>query len=495
MLRTLRTPVRLGAALALAPCVFAFAGHRGIPTGIPEAVAQERPAAETRVEGTWVGRVEGATGRYRLDVEIARGPEGWAGTLIIPGSGRFEADSLEVAAESLRLLALEGQFALDARREGDALRGTFDVRGDEMEAYFVRSETPEAEELVEGFRREAEALREAATLELTEEGSARDRVDHDSLLGLLEAAERSFTTSLVVLHDGALVGEWQAGGERRPVEAMSVTKVALNLAVGRLLTLGELESLDVPVHAYFPEWAEGSRADVTVRHLLNHTSGLPPGVPTVEIYEAPDVVRYALGLPLQDEPGTVMRYNNNATNLLAGVVGRAAGKPVDEFLRDDLFATLGITDFHWMRDPAGNPHGMAGLRIHARDLARLGQLALEGGVWEGRRLIDATWFEESFRDGAPGVEGRDMLEGRSHQVGLIWFLLRDDLEEAGDARGEIVGVMHSGDLGQWLVVYPEERLVGVRMIEYSPAYDAETDAFFEFRDLLRELGTRLDTRR
>lgn len=479
---------RLVASLVLALSVLPASGHPGNPAVLEEATAQGPPPLEATLEGSWVGRVHGPSGPFRLDLELSSRPEGLEGTLILPGSGRFEADSLDANADRLWMSVFQGQFVLEVRKDEEALSGTFDVRGDEMEAYLVRAGTPDAEALIEEFRRNVQALREAASLELVEEGGASERVESDALHELLEAAGNSMTSSLVVLHAGELVGEWQSGGARRPIEAMSVTKVALNLAVGRLLTLGKLDSLDVPVHEYFPDWTKGAYAKITVRHLLTHTSGLPPGVPTPEIYEAPDVVEYALGLPLDDEPGTVMRYNNNATNLLAGVVAEAAGMPIDEFLREDLFTTLGITDFRWMRDPAGNPHGMAGLRIHARDLARLGQLALDRGIWKGQRLIEEAWFEKSFRDGAPGAEGRDMLEGRSHIVGLIWLLLRDDLEEEGDARGAVVGVMHSGDLGQWLVLYPSERLVGVRMIEYSPAYDPETDAFFEFRDVLRKLA-------
>jgi CubicO group peptidase (beta-lactamase class C family) len=278
-----------------------------------------------------------------------------------------------------------------------------------------------------------------------------------------------------VLHDGDLVGAWYPRGERRKIEAMSATKSVVSLAVGRLLTTGALESIDVPVHTFYPEWATGPRSAITIRHLLNHTSGIEVGRTAEAIYASDDFVRFALDADLASEPGTVVFYNNSATNLLAGVVGEAAGQRMDLFLRDDLFARLGITDFGWSLDPAGNPHGMAGLQIHAEDFARIGQLVLQRGEWNGERLIDDAWFDASM---APGSE-------LSPRVGLLWWLTRDD-------DGAVAGYRADGYLGQYLVVYPRERLVGVRMVGQSAAYDAETDGFPEFQAMLRALVPSFD---
>ena len=85
---------------------------------------------------------------------------------------------------------------------------------------------------------------------------------------------------------------------------------------------------------------------------------------------------------------------------------------MDAYLRDELFAPLGITDTHWALDSAGNAFAYAGLEIRADDLAKLGQLVLERGRWNGRQLIAVGWFDECFRAAA-----------LNPRAGLLWWLV------------------------------------------------------------------------
>ncbi|GEM_PF-173253 len=287
---------------------------------------------------------------------------------------------------------------------------------------------------------------------------------------LLRAAEEARSDAVVILKDGKLVGEWYFNGKPRLLETMSVTKSIVSLAIGRLLTLGLLESIDVPVYTFYPEWKQGRKQEITIRHILSHTSGLQ-NVPDarVEIYPSPDFVQLALAAELKSPPGTRFEYNNKAVNLLAGVVERASGKKLDEFMRDEVFAPLGIREFSWQRDRAGNPHAMAGLALFPIDLAKLGQLVLNKGVWQGERLIDEGWFEESFRP-------LDVMP----EHGLLWWLLRDP-------EGSVFGYWAQGYLGQYLVIYPDKKLVGVRMIAPFEGYDEEKHLFRDLPRLLYEV--------
>ena len=288
---------------------------------------------------------------------------------------------------------------------------------------------------------------------------------------LLEAAQEARSDAVVILKDGKLVGEWYFGKSPELIETMSVTKSIVNLAIGRLITLGLLESVDVPVYTFYPEWKQGLKQKITLRHILSHTSGLQNVPDTrVEIYPSPDFVQLALAAELSYPPGTKFEYNNKAVNLLAGIVEKVSGKKLDEFMRDEIFAPLGIREFDWMRDQAGNPHAMAGLALYPRDLAKLGQLVLNKGEWRGQRLIDERWFEESFRP-------LDLMPDH----GLLWWLLRD-------SEGNVIGYWAQGFLGQYLVIYPEKRLVGVRMIAYFDGYDPQKHTFGRFPQLLYRLG-------
>jgi CubicO group peptidase (beta-lactamase class C family) len=173
-----------------------------------------------------------------------------------------------------------------------------------------------------------------------------------------------------------------------------------------LITLGRIESLDTPLYEFFPEWKQGLKQKITLRHVLSHTSGLQNVPDTrVEIYPSPDFVQLALAAELAHPPGTKFEYNNKAVNLLAGIVERVSGKKLDEFMRDEIFTPLGIREFDWMRDRAGNPHVMAGLTLYPLDLAKLGQLVLNRGsgtgtgssLQAGSRRAFGPWLDAGAR--------------------------------------------------------------------------------------------------
>jgi CubicO group peptidase (beta-lactamase class C family) len=438
-------------------------------------IAATGPGAPPELEGDWEGPLALDPLALTFEVSFSADGDAWGATLSVPAEGvrGVPIGGVELDDNALTM-TLTPQRTFRGAVDGDSIVGavTFGDRGG-MEApltlYRVGSPAWSA-------YRESKAEDDAGArgFQAIREGPAADRVDPDALASLVSAAAASRSSAMVIMHDGELVGSWLASGESHPIEAMSATKSVVNLAVGRLLTTGRLESLDTPVHQFYPSWSRGAKSRVTVRHLMNHTSGLVSPLPTNPIYESGDFVTFALESELASEPGAVFEYNNSATNLLAGVIGEVAGRRMDLLLRDEIFRPLGIGDATWSLDEAGNPHGMAGLQIHPEDLAKLGQLVLQRGEWQGERLIDETWFERSL---SPGSE-------HNPAAGLLWWLIRDGAAEEDD----VAGALASGFLGQYLVIYPEERLVGVRMIEGGPGYDPDRDGFGDFPRLLRTLG-------
>jgi len=453
-------------------------------SGLLASIVLITPLMAAEPAGHWVGVVETPGSDFPLELELGLDDEVWSADLIFPQEGNFRitADSVDVEGRELSVEAIDGAMTLSARFEGDRLQGKATNRGNVGDLRLARSGSPAATELLADRRASMKEMRDRP-FEQVGTGPGMDRLDRERVDALVEKASSSFTTAMVILARGEVAGEWLRDGESRPIEAMSVTKAVLNLVFGRLYTLGRIESLDQPVHEYFDQWGEGQRSRITIRHLLTHTSGLDPAMPTTELYQSGDFVRFALEAPMQAPPGTEVSYNNNTPNLLAAIAEEAAGEPLDEFLAGDLFAKLGIEEFGWSRDPAGNPHGMAGLQIHARDLARLGQLALDRGRWNDEQLIDASWFRESFSRATGEAEPAGMLAESAPVIGLLWFLhvAQEDGEE------HVVGASHAGFLGQYLVLDFTNRLVAVRMIESSPAYDPETDGFRSFPDKVRSL--------
>jgi CubicO group peptidase (beta-lactamase class C family) len=367
------------------------------------------------------------------------------------------------------------------------------------------------------------------------------KINAQALTELVHAAEASHSDALVVLKDGQLVGEWYFGHPVGPIEAMSDTKSIVSLAIGALVTEGKIKSIDEPVCHFYPEWKQGRKQAITIRQLLNHTSGLQNEPNTeVEIYPSTDFVQLALAAELTDEPGKRFAYNNKALNLLAGVVQKASGKRLDVYLREGLFKQMGITDFTWTLDRAGNPHGMSGLQIRPADLAKLGQFMLQGGRWNKQQLLSAEWVNASVQ-ADPAV---------SPIYGLLWWLIpasttyvieepqiralaaaqvsaaflakarqcqgryrsraeydtalskafgpdwKQELQQtlgpqglslSAKEYGSIIGYKADGYLGQYLVVYPKQGLVAVRMVRNSPSYNVATDGFSDFEKLVAQL--------
>jgi len=372
--------------------------------------------------------------------------------------------------------------------------------------------------------------------------SGQSQIQQSALDDLVKEAEKSHSDALVVWKDGKSVGEWYFGKPAVKIEAMSATKSVVNLAIGKLITDGKIKSVDQPVYEFYPEWKQGRKKSITIKHLLNHTSGLQNETRAdVEIYPSPDFVQLALAAELSNDPGTFFAYNNKAVNLLAGIVQKASGKRMDLYIRDGIFTPLGITDYSWMLDKAGNPHGMAGLHILPSDFAKLGQLVLNRGKWDDRQIIAESWFDLSFRPGqefeptcgllwwlipdhityiidddqitkltAKGVspdfagklrllkgsyESRSALQTAAEKVfgerwqeqimstlgPLSWSLTRKQVGK------NVIGYYASGYLGQYLIIVPADHVIVVRMIKGSDGYSEKTDGFMSITELAVKL--------
>jgi CubicO group peptidase (beta-lactamase class C family) len=189
----------------------------------------------------------------------------------------------------------------------------------------------------------------------------------------------------------------------------SITKSVVSALVGIALAAGAIGTLDDPVLKWFPEYADLNTAErrrVTLAHVLGMTSGLEwnedipytdPRNDEIRMTRDPDPLRYALSRPFAHEPGSEFTYNGGSTQVLAAVVSRATKMPLREYARSVLFEPLGIARFEWLGDLAGMPSAASGLRLRARDLAKVGSLYLHDGRWNGKQVLPAGWVERSTR--------------------------------------------------------------------------------------------------
>ncbi len=213
--------------------------------------------------------------------------------------------------------------------------------------------------------------------------------------------------SIMVIRHGYVVAEVYAP----PFEAdmthqlWSVSKSVTGGLVGILLRDGYLDSLDAPVLSFFPDRTfdnvDARKEAMTLRHLLTMTSGLEcdaflPGHPGDGIFISDDWLQYSLSLPMVAEPGVEFHYCNANTYILSAILTELTGMSAVDFAAEHLFTPLGITDFEWEASPQGISYGFSGLHLNTGDLARLGYLYLNGGVWEGEQIIPADYVAESI---------------------------------------------------------------------------------------------------
>jgi len=217
-----------------------------------------------------------------------------------------------------------------------------------------------------------------------------------NLSNLLEKGKESSSNAIIIYKDNKLVTETYFDTVRSDtkIESMSCTKSIVALAIACLQSDGLIDSLDVPVYKFYPEWRQGQKQLITLRHLLTMTSGVQNNPDaTVEIYPSPDFVQLALSAELSSKPGEKFEYNNKALNLLAGVIKKITGKRMDVYIKDRLFKPLNINDYNWTVDRAGNPHVMSGCQLKPSDFIKIGLLLLNKGSYSGRQIISPQYID------------------------------------------------------------------------------------------------------
>ncbi|MFJ8823146.1 serine hydrolase [Streptomyces sp. NPDC102467] len=209
--------------------------------------------------------------------------------------------------------------------------------------------------------------------------------------------------SLMVLRGGRTVAEgwWAPYGPDRVHLLYSLSKSFAATAAGLAYGDGLLD-LDAPVVSYFPEFADDitdprSRG-ILVRHIAAMASGhLEEQIVVAHRTDRVEPVRGFLLNPPERDPGTVFTYNQPNTYTLAAIVSKVTGRHIDDYLRERLYGPLGIGEALWTEQTPGRVMGFSGLHTATDAIARLGQLYLNGGVWQGERLLSESWVREATR--------------------------------------------------------------------------------------------------
>jgi len=263
--------------------------------------------------------------------------------------------------------------------------------------------------------------------------------------------------SLLVVKDGRLVFETylrQRSDQGRYDNVQSATKSVTSLLLGIAMDQGSIDSLDLRLDELFPEELSGldpQKAEITLRQLLTMTSGIgfDNDVFSVEMWidKPSDPVRYMLKKPQLYAPGEKFYYRDMDPQLVGYALTLLTGKSEKELADETLFRALGIRDYFWEAGPDGVSMAAHGLHLKARDLARLGQLVLDRGSWQGERVVSEEWIEAST---SRQIDSDVTYGDGVFPYGYYWWIVPG------------VGFSMWGAGGQFVLVVPERRLVIVQ---------------------------------
>ncbi len=285
----------------------------------------------------------------------------------------------------------------------------------------------------------------------------------------LDVLERTYTNALLILKDGRVVSEIYRNGSSANSRFIgwSMTKSITSVLIGCALEDGYLTSLDVPISDLLTELQGGGYEGVTVRQVMQMRSGVDyeerydfanPGTAASNHIAAlvKNVARFvdpARRIARLYPPGSHFQYKTLDTAVLGWLLERVTNMSVAAYTTQCLWEPLGAeADGYYIMDGPpgiGREFSGAGFNATLRDFARFGQMVLDGGVAEGRRVVPAAWLAESTAPGEP-----ETSEGG---YGLQWWTLADS--EAFAA----IGLQ-----GQQIFIDPASRTVIVKLSYYPP---------------------------
>ncbi|MFA5262580.1 MAG: serine hydrolase [Opitutaceae bacterium] len=278
---------------------------------------------------------------------------------------------------------------------------------------------------------EAQGISSAALITLAEEAS-------QPIYGM---------NSLMIVRHGQVVAEgwWAPYAASEPHVLFSLSKSFTSTAIGIAAAEGKL-SIDDPVLKYFPEDAPEQPSknlkEMRISDLLKMSTGQhSEDIDKVNYFGPEPATKQFLALPVVHKPGTLFVYNTPASYMLSAIVQKATGQSTLDYLQPRLFAPLGIEKPVWDASPQGVSLGGFGLNLRTEDIAMFGQLLLQQGEWQGKRILPAAWVELATSRQASNGSNPDSDWDQGY--GFQFWRCRN-----GAFRGD-------GAFGQYCIVMPQ----------------------------------------
>ena len=283
-----------------------------------------------------------------------------------------------------------------------------------------------------------------------------DTTSVDQLFNL--SFQDAATQGAALFIKGKLIKEKYAEGFNKDSMATSwsMAKSFYAALIGISIDRGEIGHLDEKVSQYL-DYFKDNRRDITIRQLLNMTSGLEMSADEHEkMFFEKNHLAYAKKVALKNVPGEKFEYNNVNSMLLADLLFQATGIPADSLLRERIFNKIGLNNVTLWQDTAGNPLTYCCVDTTVRQYARFGLLFARGGQWKDQQVIPKAFLDETFQQYWSDLPSDELNHPRGYS--LHWWVSRYD------EQWKIFNA--SGKFGQYIFVDPTNDVVFVRVTKY-----------------------------
>jgi len=291
----------------------------------------------------------------------------------------------------------------------------------------------------------------------------KDFPPHKNIEELLKENE---TTSFIVIKDSTIWYEGYFQGTLRESirPAFSVSKSLLSLLIGIAVDEGKINGIKDLITDYLPELKGNDLFPITIEQLLTMSSGLEhcksygflPWGSDIRVGMSPDIQELVLSLKSEEKPGQAFLYHNQVPVLLAMILNRATGKTISQYTEEKLWKPLGMEyPAFWILDSqeAKFEKTDGGFNARSIDYARLGQLVLNQGQWQGRQIISKNWIKESTSPDFSKEYVLNLYDRKGLYYRYLWWGMVTDKAYAPIADGRY---------GQFIFIHPELDLVIVR---------------------------------
>ncbi len=273
--------------------------------------------------------------------------------------------------------------------------------------------------------------------------------------------ERVKTIAYLVIKDDSIRHEeyWSGYSDTSHTSSFSMAKTFISILVGIAIEEGKIKSLDQPVSDFLPEFKEGSRSKVTLRHLVTMSSAInfdesyinPIGF-AAEAYYGSDLRKLIFKYDVEGDPGKKFEYLSGNSQLLGFILSKATGKSVSEYAAEKLWKPIHAAyDAYWSLDHKdGDEKAYCCFNSNVRDFARIGKLYLDSGRWDTTQVVPVKYVLESINP-APTID-----DGSPNQrYGYAWWIIPA-------YKGHKIFYAR-GILGQYIIDIPDLKMIVVRL--------------------------------